>query len=429
MRGEKRGTVELLAVSKRYGNALALAEANLKVPAGAYCCLLGPSGCGKTSTLRMIAGHEAVSDGDILISDKNVTGLHPSVRGTALMFQNYALFPHLSCLDNVAFSRKMRGVAKAQRQARALDLLGLVQMEAYKDRRPEQLSGGQQQRVALARALITEPEVLLLDEPLSALDPFLRVKMRAELRRIHNELGLTFIHVTHSQEEAMALADLVVVMHGGRIEQAGTPSALFNRPRSAFVARFMGGHNVLKGRVEQHAEDFSTLRGPDAQTYAVPRVAESIGTEFEFSVRADRVRLVKRSEAAAPGAANALAAVVRGVEYHGTQWSIALDGHASGEFTAVTGDRDFAQCPVAVGDRVVAMWDVEDAHGLGSSPTGRDDNLQESQPHPLRQSARDGRQAHQALRRHREHLHHLHAGRQEGVDPGHGAVRGELSGR
>jgi putative spermidine/putrescine transport system ATP-binding protein len=377
MQRDKRGTVELVAVSKRYGNAQALSEVNLKVPAGAYCCLLGPSGCGKTSTLRMIAGHEEVSDGDILISDRNVTALHPSVRGTALMFQNYALFPHLSCLDNVAFSLKMRGVAKAQRQARALELLERVHMEAYKDRRPDQLSGGQQQRVALARALITEPEVLLLDEPLSALDPFLRVKMRAELKRIHLELGLTFIHVTHSQEEAMALADLVVVMRGGRIEQTGTPSEVFNRPRSAFVARFMGGHNVLEGHLEHHAEDFSTVRGPGSQTYAIPKVSAPFGTESAFCVRADRVRLAKIS-AAVCDADNMIMAVVRGVEYHGTQLSIALDSEASDEFTVVMNDRDFAQCPVAVGDRVIAMWDVEDVHGL--DPTQREDVLRESQP-------------------------------------------------
>lgn len=379
MRGEKQGAVELVAVSKRYGDAQAVSEVDLKVPAGAYCCLLGPSGCGKSSTLRMIAGHESVSDGDILISNRNVTVLHPSVRGTALMFQNYALFPHLSCLDNVAFSLKMRGVAKAQRQAQALELLERVQMAAYKDRRPEQLSGGQQQRVALARALITQPEVLLLDEPLSALDPFLRVKMRAELKRIHHELGLTFIHVTHSQEEAMALADLVVVMRGGRIEQTGTPTEVFNRPCSPFVARFMGGHNVLKGRLERRVGGFSILQGPGSQTYAVPEFSAPDGTEYEFCVRTDRVRLARGSDAA-PDADNAIVAAVRGVEYHGTQLSIALDSEASDEFTVVTSDRDFAQCPVTVGDRVVAMWDVEDAHGLGPTPTRRENVLRESQP-------------------------------------------------
>src|SRR4051794_12688546 len=173
----------------------------------------------------MIAGHEHVTEGDILIRDHNITDLPPARRGTAMMFQNYALFPHLNCLDNVAFSLKMRGVGKAERYARARRFLELVEMDEFCDRLPAQLSGGQQQRIALARSLITEPQVLLLDEPLSALDPFLRVRMREELKRLQRDLGITFIHVTHSQDEAMALADLMVVMDEGRIRSAaGQPA-------------------------------------------------------------------------------------------------------------------------------------------------------------------------------------------------------------
>ncbi|MGB1025678.1 MAG: ABC transporter ATP-binding protein, partial [Rhodospirillaceae bacterium] len=205
-----KGGVELLGVTKRYGEAVAVHQISLKIAPGSYCCLLGPSGCGKTSTLRMIAGHEEVSEGDILIDGRNVTEAAPAARGTAMMFQNYALFPHLNCLDNVAFSLRIKGVAKAERHQKAAELLALVHMSDYTTRMPAQLSGGQQQRVALARALITNPEVLLLDEPLSALDPFLRTHMRAELRSLQKELGITFIHVTHSQDEAMALADMVV---------------------------------------------------------------------------------------------------------------------------------------------------------------------------------------------------------------------------
>src|SRR5471032_3521745 len=192
----------------------------------------------------MIAGHESASEGDILIGAANVTDLPPAKRGTAMMFQSYALFPHLSCLDNVAFSLKMKGVDKATRRAKAMEFLSLVAMEPYAARVPAQLSGGQQQRVALARALITDPQILLLDEPLSALDPFLRVRMREELKGLQTRLGISFIHVTHSQDEAMALADLIVVMNGGKIEQAGTAREVFNKPASAFVARFIGGHNV-----------------------------------------------------------------------------------------------------------------------------------------------------------------------------------------
>ncbi len=242
---EPRFDVELVAATKRYGETLAVDGISLRIAPASYCCLLGPSGCGKTSTLRMIAGHEQVTDGDVLIRDRNVTDLPPARRGTAMMFQSYALFPHLNCLDNVAFSLKMRGIGKAARYDRARGFLRLVEMEDFADRLPAQLSGGQQQRVALARSLITEPQVLLLDEPLSALDPFLRGRMREELKRLQRELGITFIHVTHSQDEAMALADLMVVMHEGRIRQAGTPREIFEHPASAFIARFIGGHNVL----------------------------------------------------------------------------------------------------------------------------------------------------------------------------------------
>ncbi len=208
--------------TKRFGETVAVDSINLNIPAGAYCCLLGPSGCGKTTILRMIAGHETPISGEVRIDGDNVVGLPPIRRGTAMMFQDYALFPHLSCLDNVAFSLKMSGVAKAKRRERARALLAKVQMAPFADRVPAQLSGGQKQRIALARALITNPRVLLLDEPLSALDLFLRLQMRGQLRRMQRDLGITFIHVTHTQPEAIALADLVVVMDHGHIEQAAS---------------------------------------------------------------------------------------------------------------------------------------------------------------------------------------------------------------
>jgi putative spermidine/putrescine transport system ATP-binding protein len=240
-------TLELVALSKHYSaSSIAVDQIDLKVPTNHYCCLLGPSGCGKTSTLRMVAGHEVATSGDIILGGRNITNAGATDRGTAMMFQSYALFPHLNALDNVAFSLKMRGMGKAQRHQRASQLLERVAMLPYAQRFPAELSGGQQQRVALARALIMQPRVLLLDEPLSALDPFLRIQMRAELRHWQKELGLTFIHVTHSQEEAMALADTMVVMNHGRIEQTGTPQQVFSQPASEFVARFMGGHNILK---------------------------------------------------------------------------------------------------------------------------------------------------------------------------------------
>jgi putative spermidine/putrescine transport system ATP-binding protein len=325
--------LELVRVSKRYGATLAVDAIDLRVPADGYCCLLGPSGCGKTSTLRMIAGHETVSEGDILIGDANVTDLPPAKRGTAMMFQSYALFPHLTCVDNVAFSLKMRGVDKAKRRAQAMDFLELVAMTPFAERIPAQLSGGQQQRVALARALITHPQILLLDEPLSALDPFLRVRMRAELRRLQRRLGIPFVHVTHGQDEALALADLVVVMNKGKIEQAGSPRAVFETPATEFVARFLGGHNVI-----------ATPAGM-------------------IAVRADRVTVVAEASNL-----SRLGAAVISIEYQGASHQVGLEGGGARDLSAILGDADFAKAPLAVGDRVGLAWRDEDVHQLSPAP-------------------------------------------------------------
>ncbi|MBP2231631.1 putative spermidine/putrescine transport system ATP-binding protein [Azospirillum agricola] len=320
--------VELVKLRKAYGSTVAVDGIDLRIAAGSYCCLLGPSGCGKTSTLRMIAGHEDISDGDLLIGDSVMNGEPPARRGTAMMFQSYALFPHLDCTDNVAFSLKMKGVSKEERRRRASEMLELVDMGKYAARLPAQLSGGQQQRVALARALITRPGVLLLDEPLSALDPFLRVRMREELKRLHRELGITFIHVTHSQTEAMALADLAVVMNQGRIEQAGPPRELFNRPRTAFVARFIGGHNVIAGEGGQDA------------------------------VRADRIRLGDG------GADIRVEGTVRALEYHGSSVHLSLDVPGADDFAVILDEARFFDSPLSIGDRVLAGWSRRDTHPL-----------------------------------------------------------------
>jgi putative spermidine/putrescine transport system ATP-binding protein len=329
-----RYDVELVGVTKRYGATVAVDDVSLRIPEKTYCCLLGPSGCGKTTTLRMIAGHESISDGDILITAQNVTNLPPAKRGTAMMFQNYALFPHLSCVDNVAFGLKMRGVAKTERRAHAREFLELTQMSAYADRLPAQLSGGQQQRVALARALITKPKVLLLDEPLSALDPFLRGRMREELKRLQNELGITFIHVTHSQEEAMALANLVVVMDGGCIQQADEPRRLFDQPKTSFVARFLGGHNL------------------------VPRDS---GTEL--AVRTDRCRLSAVDEAVEPSLSGAVSAV----EYQGTRVQVTLDTDLGIRVVSHLPDEVFYGHPFRIGERARLSWSAADAHPVIAS--------------------------------------------------------------
>lgn len=329
--------IELVHVSKQYGEALAVDSIDLRIPGGRYCCLLGPSGCGKTSTLRMIAGHETVTDGDVLIGGRNVTRAAPAARGTAMVFQSYALFPHLCALDNVAFSLKMRGVAKQARRARAAELLELVAMSAYAQRKPAQLSGGQQQRVALARALLNEPRCLLLDEPLSALDPFLRIQMRTELKRWQRELGITFVHVTHSQEEAMALADLVVVMNHGRIEQSGPPHEVFNRPRTEFVARFLGGHNVL------HANGRA------------------------FTVRADHLRIAPSGTPGREADIDGVACTVREAEYQGTHLRMTLAPlDDSPELVSLVPDNDYDPRELRPGARVVAWWDERQAHALSA---------------------------------------------------------------
>jgi putative spermidine/putrescine transport system ATP-binding protein len=325
-----RGEVEFVQTVKAYGASVAVAGIDLKIPASTYCCLLGPSGCGKTTSLRMLAGHEAVTSGDILLDNVNITLMPPAKRGTAMMFQSYALFPHLTVAENVAFALKMKRVPKVERLIKAQEMLKIVDLEAYAERRPSQLSGGQQQRVALARALITRPSVLLLDEPLSALDPFLRLRVRGELKRLQKSLGIAFVHVTHSQDEALALSDLVVLMNAGRIEQKGTAEDLFTRPRTAFVARFIGAHNVI-----------------DLGDRAV-------------AVRTDRTRIGR------DGSVDAMSreVTIKSIEYAGTGFSIQLIDERGSELAALMSEQDFRATPLVEGERVHASWTPADAHVL-----------------------------------------------------------------
>jgi putative spermidine/putrescine transport system ATP-binding protein len=327
-----QSAVELIALTKRFAATAAVDSIDIKIPGGTYCCLLGPSGCGKTTTLRMIAGHEVVTSGDIILGSNNVTDLPPASRGTAMMFQSYALFPHLSVIDNVAFALKMRAVSKTERHAKARRLLELVDMAKYESRLPAQLSGGQQQRVALARALITEPQVLLLDEPLSALDPFLRIRMRAELKRLQRELGITFIHVTHGQDEAMALADIIVLMQDGRIAQIGSPRDVFNAPSNEFVARFMGGHNVISRN------------------------------NAKFAVRSDRITVQTKKPAAK---AQAISGVISEIEYQGTAFHVTMKNQSGESLTVQLAETAFDANPLKVGSAVYAVWEPTSAHALG----------------------------------------------------------------
>ncbi|MCF3641242.1 ABC transporter ATP-binding protein [Rhizobium sp. TRM95111] len=356
----KASEIDIVSVSKVYGGTTAVHSISLKIPGGSYCCLLGPSGCGKSSTLRMIAGHESISSGDIRLGNAVITDLPPAKRGTSMMFQSYALFPHLDLVDNVAFSLKMKGVDKEERRAKALDMLTLMQMEAYAGRRPQQLSGGQQQRVALARALITGPDALLLDEPLSALDPFLKIRMRAELKKLQKSLGISFVHVTHSQEEAMALADIIVIMNDGRIEQAATPREVFERPATAFVARFMGDHNVLSGRVINNQGGRIVFEAPEGQVFAVAGEGLDVGAPVDIGVRTDRVRIEEPTER--PLGFNG---VVSNVEYRGSSVKVTAVGAGSDDFTAILSDADYFAKPVAVGDVVALSWALEDVVLLG----------------------------------------------------------------
>ena len=310
--------LDLIDLEKRYGETLAVRGINLSLLENTYCCLLGPSGCGKTSLLRMIAGHEDITSGKVFLDNQDISNEPPAARSTSMMFQSYALFPHLKVIDNVAFALKIMGVSKTERHARAMELLESVQLHTMSQRYPSQLSGGQQQRVALARALITKPKLLLLDEPLSALDPFLRIEMRSELKLLQRQLGITFVHVTHSQEEAMALADVILVMNDGKVEQQGSPIELFTKPRNAFVARFIGGHNVIEGE------------------------------GLPISIREDRIKLT-------PGGSDK----VTGVEFLGSV--VRLKVHSDrGPLTVVQSDMEFTKAKLDLGDQVKASWSQKD---------------------------------------------------------------------
>ena len=322
--------LELISVKKSYGSFDAIKGVSLKINEGSYCCLLGPSGCGKTSLLRMIAGHEDITDGDIYLGMSRLNDLNPARRGTSMMFQNYALFPHLRVLDNVSFALKILGIPSAERKKTALKYIEMVQMQGYEDRFPEQLSGGQKQRVALARALITKPTVLLLDEPLSALDPALRVKMRTELKQMQRELNITFIHVTHSQEEALALASIAVVMNEGKVEQIDTPLNIYNKPRSAFVSAFVGGHNIIQSD--------KTL----------------------YSLRTDNI-LLKRS---ANQSKTSEKMKIADIEFQGDSVKIILSNSKYKHFNVKLQDTEFFKKNLKVGEDIFCSWQVKDLHEL-----------------------------------------------------------------
>jgi putative spermidine/putrescine transport system ATP-binding protein len=353
--------IEIRNVTKLYGAVRAVNSVNLTIDGGSYCCMIGPSGCGKTTLLRMIAGHETPSMGTISIGSSDVTSVRTGSRGTALMFQNYALFPHLTLTDNVAFSLKVKGRPSGERREAAREMLDRVQLLHLADRVPSELSGGQQQRVALARALITNPKVLLLDEPLSALDEFLRLQMRVELKRLQNQLGITFVHVTHTQPEAIALADQVVVMDHGVVEQAGPPRDIYDHPHSPYVARFMGGQNVMAGVIRSVSATGDQAEDKAGNRFDLPaKPGREIGETVRFSIRRDRIRIADTES----NVGNATEGTVINVEYQGTFVKLALDTPAKDEFIIYLSDEAFFAAPRAVGDRVRATWSPEAVHVL-----------------------------------------------------------------
>ncbi|MFE7110482.1 ABC transporter ATP-binding protein [Streptomyces sp. NPDC057575] len=291
------GDVRLTGISKTYGSFEAVKPLDLTVPQGSFFALLGASGCGKTTTLRMIAGLEEATTGTVSLGGRDITGLPPYKRPVNTVFQSYALFPHLDITENVAFGLRRRGIKSVKKQVD--EMLELVQLGDFAKRKPHQLSGGQQQRVAVARALINHPQVLLLDEPLGALDLKLRRQMQLELKRIQTEVGITFIHVTHDQEEAMTMADTVAVMNGGRVEQLGAPADLYENPRTTFVANFLGTSNLIEGETVSAGTDIVVAAGGGKLRLPADRCTAptTSGGKLLLGVRPEKISLAHADDA------------------------------------------------------------------------------------------------------------------------------------
>jgi spermidine/putrescine transport system ATP-binding protein len=352
--------LRLAGLTKRYGAFTAVDDVNLTVPQGSFFALLGASGCGKTTTLRMVSGLEAPTAGQVFLGTEDVTERKPYRRPVITVFQNYALFPHLDIFENVAFGLRRRGVKDVRGRVEAM--LDLVELGHLAKRRPAQLSGGQQQRIALARALINEPRVLLLDEPLGALDLKLRRQMQIELKRIQLEVGLTFVHVTHDQEEAMTMADTIAVMNAGRIEQMGSPADLYENPSTTFVANFLGRSNLIPGTIEGVHDDVVTVRAHGQRlTLRTARCHPSSGPVI-LGVRPEKLQMARTAEEV-PAGANALTGgTVVDTSIIGvyTQYLVRL---ASGEELSVF-EQNTGREIQRPGTEVVVHWDPGQGFGL-----------------------------------------------------------------
>ncbi len=355
--------LELRNLTKQFdGDVVAVSDVNLHIEHGEYVVLLGPSGCGKTTTLRMIGGHEEPTSGEILLDGQSLLGLSPDKRPTTTVFQHFALFPHRTVRENVEFGPKMHGVSKEARRLRAIEALEMVGLRPLADRKPSALSGGQQQRVALARVLVMEPKALLLDEPLGDLDRLLRLRMRVELRNLQRQTGLMFIHVTHDQEEALSVADRIVVMHEGRIEQVADPYTISTRPENVQVASFMGDNNIFRGTVASREGDRLVIDSELARVAVLaPGGGASTGSQVAVSVRAAAIQ-VDRS-APSTGEPNQLECEIRFVEYLGDLVKLHLSARGTPLLAKVAGER-YPELQGREGHTVRISWKEDDVQLL-----------------------------------------------------------------
>ena len=347
----RTGGVEIVGVTKTYGDAVAVDDLSLSVQPGEFLSLLGPSGCGKTTTLRMIAGFEHPDGGDILISGRSVLGLPPYKREVNTVFQAYALFPHMTVAENVAYGLQQRRVPKAEQRERVIAALDMVQLRRFADRKPTQLSGGQQQRIALSRALINRPSVLLLDEPLAALDRQLREEMQVELKLLQSRLGTTFVFVTHDQGEALSMSDRIAVMRAGRIEQLDAPERVYAEPASAYVASFIGQQNFLRGTVSTAGDAIETTAGIIRGRWGEDGVGA--GTPGVAAIRPEFIRLQP-----AGSGGDGIDGRVLSVSYLGETLQVVV-GTSDGQTVLVRTPAPTAP-DVSVGDDVRCVWSPAD---------------------------------------------------------------------
>jgi putative spermidine/putrescine transport system ATP-binding protein len=358
--------LDLIGLTKVFpGGTVAVDDVNLHVDHGEYVVLLGPSGCGKTTTLRMIGGHEYPTEGDIVLDGESLVDLPPHKRPTTTVFQHFALFPHRSVLDNVAFGLKMEGMGKPERRARAMEALDMVGLTELRDRKPAALSGGQQQRVALARVLVTKPKALLLDEPLGDLDRLLQLRMRVELRNLQRQLGLMFIHVTHNQEEALSMADRIVVMNDARIQQIADPLTIATKPATELVARFMGDNNIIRGKVTQSQNGLVVIEDEHVKVSVRPGdgAAPAVGEPALAAIRAAAVEVGETGDAAAAG--NSARCEIVFVEFLGDLVKLHLTVGGERMLAKVPGER-YPDFRGREGETILISWKEEDVQLLDS---------------------------------------------------------------